>query len=217
MKIIVLGASRGTGLYAVQQAIENGHEVTAVARNIASIKLDNPSLQDKYDHLKIIQGDVLLPSTFENEIQGKDVVVSSIGVTNRKPTTLYSEGTANIIQAMLKYNVMRLICVSGVGVEVTPGMSLVLKMATKFIVQPLLRNNFSDLLKMEDAVKRSHLNWTIVRAPRLTDGRWTGQYRFAANDYLRNPMLIRRSDLAHFIVNNINNRKLFCSSVEIAY
>lgn len=217
MKIIVFGASRGTGLYAVKLAIENGHEVTAVARSISSIKLGKESPQDKRDNLKVIQGDVLFPSTFESEIQGKDVVISSIGVSNTKPTTLYSQGTANIINAMVKYNVSRLLCISGVGVEVTPGMSLPLKLATKFIVQPLLRNNFSDLLKMEDAVKQTDLNWTIVRAPRLTDGALTGRYRFATNDYLRNPLLIGRSDLAHFIVNNIDNRKCFCSRVEVAY
>jgi putative NADH-flavin reductase len=94
---------------------------------------------------------------------------------------------------------------------------LPLKLLTKFVVQPLLKNNFSDLLKMEDMVKQSDLNWTIVRAPRLTDGPLTGRYRFAANDYLRNPLSIRRSDLAHFVVNNIDNKKCFCARVEVAY
>lgn len=217
MKIIVFGASRGTGLHAVKLAIENGHEVTAVARNISLIQQGDKLSQSKQANLRVIKGDVLIPSTFEREIEGKDVVISSIGVSDTKPTTLYSEGIANIISAMIKYNVPRLLCVSGVGVEVTPGMSLPLKLATKFIVQPLLRNNFSDLLKMEDMVKQSDLNWTIVRAPRLTDRGLTSRYRYAANEYLRNPILIGRSDLAHFIVNNIDNGKCFCSRVEVAY
>ena len=217
MKILILGASQGTGLHAVRMAVGNGHEVTAVARNVSSITLENGSSQDKHDNLKVVRGDVLVPSSFESEMEGKDVVISSIGVSNTKPTTLYSEGMTNIIDAMAKYDVPRLICISGLGVEVTPGMSLPLKLLTKFIVQPLLRNNFSDLLKMEDMVKQSDLNWTIVRAPRLTDGPLTGRYRSAANDYLRNPLSIRRSDLAHFVVNNIDNRKHFCARVEIAY
>lgn len=219
MKIIVLGASRGTGLSAVQQAVENGHEVTALARNVLPIEeLASQSLQGiDHNRLKIVKGDVLSPSTFQKEIEGKDVVISSIGVTNTKPTTLYSEGMANIISAMLKYNVRRLICVSGVGVEVTPGMSFLLKLATRFIVQPLLRNNFRDLLRMEEIVKQSQLNWTIVRAPRLKDGPLTGKYRYAAKDYLHNPMILRRSDLAHFIVHNMKNQETFCARVEVAH
>lgn len=217
MKIIVLGASRGTGLHAVKQAIANGHEVTAIARNVSAIRLEKESPQDWHSNLKVIQGDVLRPATFEEELSGKDVVISSIGVTGTKPTTLYSAGMANIIQAMAMHNVPRLICVSGVGVEVTPGMSLPLKLLTRFVVQPLLRNNFLDLLKMEDMVKQSDLNWTIVRAPRLTNEALTRRYRFAANEYLRNPFTIGRLDLAHFIVNNIDNKKCFCSKVEVAY
>jgi len=65
-------------------------------------------------------------------------------------------------------------------------------------------------------VKRSQLNWTIVRAPRLKDGAMTGQYRFASNEYLRNPLILRRADLAHFIVNNLENREIFRSRVEVA-
>jgi putative NADH-flavin reductase len=145
-----------------------------------------------------------------------DVVISSIGVTNTKPTILYSVGINNIMNAMYRYHVSRLICISGVGVEVTPAMSFMLKLATKFIVQPLLKNNFADLLKMEAAVRHSTLNWTIVRAPRLRDGEVTGKYRFAAGNYLKNPMIIRRSDLAHFVINNINNEQLFRARTEVA-
>ncbi|HEY4653767.1 MAG TPA: NAD(P)H-binding protein [Cyclobacteriaceae bacterium] len=217
MKIILFGASRGTGLYAARLAAEFGHEVTAVARTISPAQFGNGAAQAGHAGIRVIHGDVLKPSTFENEIPGKDVVISSIGVSNTRPTTLYSRGTTNIIAAMLKYNVPRLICVSGVGVEVTPGMSLPMKALTKFLVQPLLRNNFQDLLKMEHVVKQSDLNWTIVRAPRLTNGRQVERYRYAAKDYLRNPLTISRSDLAHFIVTNIDNSACFCSRVEVAY
>ncbi|NII26438.1 NAD(P)H-binding protein [Pseudoflavitalea sp. X16] len=215
MKIVILGASRGTGLLAVKQALAKGYDVTAVARNVVTIQQEcHASIA--YSSLKISKGDVLYPASFDHELEGADVVISSIGVTNNKPTVLYSMGMINIIHAMHKYNVSRLICVSGIGVEVTPGMPFIMKLATKYILQPLLKNNFSDLLKMEAVVKQSRLNWTIVRAPRLRNGEITGKYRFAANEYLRNPLILRRSDLAHFIVNNIDNKQVFCSRVEIS-
>lgn len=217
MKIIVLGASRGTGLHVVRLAVEKGYGTTAISRNVSMILSDSELNSYAQSNLKFIKGDVLVPSSFEKEIEGKDVVISTIGVKDRKSTFLYSEGITNVINAMLNFEVKRLICVSAVGVEVTPGMSLILKLLTKFILQPLLKNNFSDLLRMEEIVMKSNLNWTIVRPPRLLNGKQTGNYRFSVNNYLRNPFTIRRSDLAHFIVNNINNEKVFCSKVEIAY
>jgi len=216
MKILILGASRGTGLFAAQQALAKGYEVTAVARNVAAIEAGCRQRETYAGQLKIVRGDVLQPASFEREMLGTDVVISSIGVTNTKPTVLYSEGSGNIIHEMKNYNVSRLICVSGIGVEVTPGMSFGLKLLTKYVVQAFLKNNFADLLRMEELVKRSQLNWTIVRAPRLKDGAMTGQYRFASNEYLRNPLILRRADLAHFIVNNLENREIFRSRVEVA-
>jgi putative NADH-flavin reductase len=216
MKILILGASRGTGLSAVQQALAKGYQVTAVARNTAAIEAGCRQRETCAGQLKIVEGDVLQPASFEREMLGTDVVISSIGVTNTKPTVLYSEGIGNIIHEMNNYKVSRLICISGVGVEVTPGMSFALKLLTRFVVQPFLKNNFADLLRMEDMVKRSQLNWTIVRAPRLKDGEVTEQYRFASNEYLRNPLILRRADLAHFIVNNLENRDIYRSRVEVA-
>jgi putative NADH-flavin reductase len=216
MKIVILGASRGTGLSAVKQALTKGYDVTAVARHVTAIRQECPD-STAYARLKISKGDVLYAPSFERELEGADVVISSIGVTSTKPTILYSTGMINIIHAMYKYKVSRLICVSGIGVEVTPGMPFIMKLATKYILQPLLKNNFSDLLKMEAVVEQSQLNWTIVRAPRLRNGEITRKYRFAANEYLRNPLILRRSDLAHFMVNNIDNKQVFCSRVEISH
>lgn len=216
MKVLILGASRGTGLSAVQQALAKGYQVTALARNVAAIERECRQADPYVGRLRIVSGDVLKPSSFEREMEGTDVVVSSIGVTNTKPTVLYSTGITNIIHLMYSCQVSRLICISGVGVEVTPGMSFPLKLLTKYVVQPFLRNNFNDLLKMEDIVQHSQLNWTIVRAPRLKDGPVTGKYRFAAREYLRNPLILRRSDLAHFIVNNMNNEHIYRSRVEVA-
>jgi putative NADH-flavin reductase len=215
MKIVILGASRGTGLSAVKQALSLGYEVTAVARNVDAIHQECHAPKES-SSLYLVEGDVLYAPSFEHALEGADVVISSIGVTSNKPTVLYSMGMYNIIHAMYKYNVSRLICVSAIGVEVTPGMPFIVKLFTRYILQPILKNNFSDLLKMETMVRQSKLNWTIIRAPRLQKGETTGKYRFAANAYLRNPMMLRRADLAHFIVNNINNKEIFCSSVEIS-
>jgi putative NADH-flavin reductase len=198
MKILILGASRGTGLSAVVQALSMGHDVTAIARNVTAIEQECQQPGKYTGNLRVVRADVMEPTSFEQEMAGTDVVISSIGVTNTKPTVLYSEGIANIIAVMNRYHVSRLICISGLGVEVTPGMSLMLRLATRYLVQRFLKHNFADLLRMEAVVKQSRLNWTIIRAPRLSNGPVTGKYRYAANNYLRNPLIHQaRVEIAH--------------------
>lgn len=216
MRIIILGASHGTGLHTVKLALEQAHEVSAVARNPRSLQALKSNLQN-VERLKVIQGDVLAPDTFENELKNTDVVISSIGMSSDKPTTLYSQGIFHILTAMSKYQVPRLICVSALGLEVTPGMSLPLKLATRLILQPLLKNTFSDMLRMESAVKKSEVNWTIVRPPRLTGSKLRGKYRVAIEEHLRHPLIIGRDDLAHFILHAILQRDTYCATVEVSY
>ena len=216
MRIIILGASHGTGLNTVKLALEQAHHVSAVSRNPVSLQALKSKLQNM-ERLKVIQGDVLAPDTFEHELKDVDVVVSSIGMGSDKPTTLYSQGILHILNAMTKYQVPRLICVSALGLEVTSGMSLPLKLATRLILQPLLKNTFSDMLRMESAVKKSDVNWTIVRPPRLTSSRLRGKYRVAIEEHLRHPLIIGRDDLAHFILHAISQQDTYCATVEVSY
>ena len=187
-----------------------------VSRNPVSLQALKSKLQNM-ERLKVIQGDVLAPDTFEHELKDVDVVVSSIGMSSDKPTTLYSQGILHILNAMTKYQVPRLICVSALGLEVTSGMSLPLKLATRLILQPLLKNTFSDMLRMESAVKKSDVNWTIVRPPRLTSSKLRGKYRVAIEEHLRHPLIIGRDDLAHFILHAISQQDTYCATVEVSY
>lgn len=216
MRIIILGASHGTGLHTVKVALEQAHHVSAVARNPDSLQALKSKLQNA-ERLNVIQGDVLAPDTFEQELKYTDAVISSIGMSSDKPTTLYSQGILHILNAMAKYQVTRLICVSALGLEVTSGMSLPLKLATRLILQPLLKNTFSDMLRMESAIMKSDVNWTIVRPPRLTSTRLTGKYRVAIKEHLRHPLTIGRDDLAHFMLHSVTQPDTYCATVEVSY
>ena len=91
MRIIILGASHGTGLHTVKLALEQAHQVSAVARNPRSLQALKSKLQN-VERLKVVQGDVLAPETFENELKNTDVVISSIGMSSDKPTTAVLPG-----------------------------------------------------------------------------------------------------------------------------
>jgi len=209
-KIIVFGATGGTGKLVVEQALEAGHQVTVVVRNPDAFTI-------RHKNLEIIKGDVFQPLTFENALKEKDAVVSCLGIQKREPTTVYSEGVKNIAQAMLKAGVNRIICISSGAVIIPPKSSFMLKFITKNILQRLYKHIYADMLLMEKMLSESNLNWTVIRPPRLMDTKHTRKYRTTINEPLRNPSKISRADLADYIVNHLTDEKTFKAKFEISY
>ncbi len=209
MKLIIFGSTGGIGRNIVAQALNAGHQVTAVARNPSALAI-------QHTNLEIVKGDVFQPATFDKVMQGKNAVLSAIGINSTKPTTVYSEGVLNIVKAMQKNGVQRIICVSASAVVTSPELSFPVRMMTK-LLQRILKNMYSDLLKMEQAVKETNLDWTVVRPPKLTNGRLKGKYRFAVNEWLPHCTSISRADLAHFMLQHSNDLNTYKSIIEVAY
>ncbi len=206
MRLIIFGATGGIGHHVVEQALAAGHEVTAVARRPALITI-------RHERLKVVQGDVLEPVSFQQALAGQDAVVSAIGIAKDAPTTLYSEGVAHIMDAMRAANVRRILCISASGLEPGPWWQ---RWVARPILWRLLKYMYTDLVQMEDAVKASDLDWTILRPPRLTNGPHTGRYQFAVNKHLARCLLIPRADVADFILAPLTDQATYCGVVEVA-
>jgi putative NADH-flavin reductase len=146
----------------------------------------------------------------------QDVVLSAIGINSTKSTTVYSEGVSNIVNVMQKNGVQRIICVSASAVVTSPKLTFPVRMMTK-LLQKILRKMYGDLLKMEQVLKRTNLKWTIVRPPRLTNGRLRNKCRFAVNDSLPHCLSISRPDLAQFMLEHMQDVNIYQSTVEVAY
>jgi putative NADH-flavin reductase len=209
-RIVILGANGGIGKHTVEQALDRGHTVVAIVRNPQSLSLDHPNLVVK-------KADVMQYETLLNIIGKDDVVISAIGKSSTKETTLYSQGNSNIMQAMKQAGATRLFVISASGLEVNPTHNMMLRWATKNVLQRILKHMYADLERMEHLIKASDLTWTIVRPPRLTEGAHTGSYRVSANGYLSNPQSISRADVADFILKSIGNAGTFRKTVELAY
>jgi len=209
-KIIVFGATGGTGKFVVEQALESGYKVTVIVRNPDALKLTDKNLE-------IIKGDVLLPATFEDAVKEKDAVISCLGSTGKEPTTVYSQGVSNIATAMGKAGIKRIICISAGAVIVPPKSSFIMKFIAKNILQRIFKYMYADMLLMEKVLRDSRLDWTVIRAPRLTNGKYTGKYRMAVNEHLSNPSSISRADLADYIVTHIRDEKTFKGMAEVSY
>ncbi|WP_207429376.1 NAD(P)-dependent oxidoreductase [Pedobacter sp. SYSU D00535] len=209
-KIIVFGASRGTGKQVVEQALALGLEVKAMVRNIENFTLQHPNL-------KTIKNDVLRPETFQEHIAGNEVVISCLGIPKIQPTTLYSQGMKNIVDSMQHAGVSRIICISSGAISIPPKSSFIMTFLIKNVLQRIYKPIYTDMVLMENILSQSELNWTVVRAPKLSDGKLTKKYRIITQQPLKGIPTISRADLAHYILDHITDSHTFKSKVEIAY
>jgi len=209
-KIIIFGASGGTGLEVTSQALEAGHHVTAILRHPEVFPV-------RHEQLRIIKGDVLEPQTYENAFFGVDAVISCLGTRSREFTTVYSEGVANIISEMKKVEVTRIICLSAGAVEIDPNASFIMKFIMKNILQRLFKYSYADMLLMEKMLLDSKLDWTVIRPPRLMNGDKKQNYRTSLNDFIPNMSTLNRSDLADYILHHLDDEKTYKCRVDISY
>jgi putative NADH-flavin reductase len=209
MKLLVFGSTGGTGRELVKQALAQGHEVTAFARATARLgDLTHPSLQ-------VFRGDVLDSAAVEKAVTEHDAVLCAIG-TGAGRSTLREEGTRNIIRAMEKAGVHRLICQSSMGVGDSRAN---LGFLTKYVIVPvLLRHAFADHERQEAVVQASALDWTIVRPPHLKDGPWTGTYRYGfppTDTGIQGK--ISRADVADFMLKQLADNTYLHQTPGVSY
>lgn len=195
MKLLIFGATGGTGRELVQQALNQNHSVTAYVRDPAKIG------DITHSDLQIVQGDVLDPAAVQSSLAGQEAVFVAIG-TGAQRTTLRTEGTLNIVTAMQGTDVKRLICLSSLGVGDSRAN---LPFFTKYIIVGIfLRHAFADHESQEAVVRQSSLDWTIVRPPHLKDGPRTGVYQhgFPTTD-AQIKGWISRADTADFMLRQL--------------
>ena len=209
MKLLVFGSTGSTGRELVRQALERGHDVTAYARNPA--KIDDI----QHANIRVVRGDVLDPAAVESAVAGQEAVLSAIGAGAGR-TSLREDGTRNIIEAMQRTGVRRLIVQSSLGVGDSRAN---LSFFTKYIVVSIfLRHAFADHERQEAAVKQSSLDWTIVRPPYLTDGARTRAYRhgFPITDTSIKGK-ISRADVADFMLEQLTHDTYLHQTVGVSY
>jgi putative NADH-flavin reductase len=197
MKLLVLGATGGTGLEIVLQAIEHGHEVTAFVRNPEPLKMFGK-------RVAVIRGDVLKSAELAHVIEGHDAVLSAFG-----PRYPVAKSDADLLQrfAVALTGGMRQAGVARLAVE---SVAFLFKDA---ILPPayLLGRLFfpvivADASAMEQIIGNSGLDWTIVRPPRLTNQPRTGIYRVREGHLPSLGFTISRADVADFMIGAIEKR-----------
>jgi len=207
MKIIIFGATGTAGSHIVAQALQKGFKVTAFTRN-----------PDKLNHIKdsnleIIEGDVTRPSDVEMSLKGIDLVICALG--DGAKGEVRAAGTLNIIQAMKKAGINRLICQSTLGMgESWKNLNFFWK---HIMFGFLLRKAFNDHQRQEKYILESGLDFTIVRPSAFTNGQSSGNYKIGFGPGEKDLSLkISLADIADFILNQAVSDSYIGQAVSIS-
>jgi putative NADH-flavin reductase len=209
MKLLIFGASGKTGEHLVSQALEQGHVVTAFARDPTKIKM-------KHQNLNVVQGNIADYNLVESAVKGQDVVLSALGASSPfKFDPVFVDGVGNIIKAMEANNIRRFIYLSFIGVgEGRRDAGFVIKN----IAPKILKAEIEGHRQREAMIEKSRLQWTIVHAPTLSNGKKKGVYRNGTNISSKGFVVsIARADVADFMLKQVNDNSYMHSRARVMY
>ena len=201
MKIVVFGATGIVGKAVVVEALRKGHEVTVLTR-------DARKVTTRHEHLHIVEGNVSDKSVVRTVLNGQEAVIQTLGIGGKgdgKPTNVVSEANKIIMTEMEQMNIKRLIAISVIGA----GNSLTfLPWIYRKLVLPLFMKWFQAIIddknRMEPMIKKSGLDWTIVRCTTIKERPATGKIN-ATLDGKGLKFSISAADMAVFIVNQLTD------------
>jgi putative NADH-flavin reductase len=223
MKVTIFAATGGIGRQLLEQAVAAGHDVTAVVRN--------PQRLSEYaGRVRIVTADLgsADAAALEPAVQGADAVLSGLGPRSRSEAGIASRGTRAIVEAMRATGSRRLVVVSAAPIGTVPspgrpnppkhdpGDGFFMRHLGAPFARAAFRDHYADLALMEDILRDSGLDWTIVRPPRLTDRPRTGSYRTAEGRNLRGGFLVSRADVADLMLNVLERPETIGQIIGIA-
>lgn len=214
MRLLIVGASGGTGRHLVQQALAAGHAVTAFVRDPARLPVSHVSL-------RIAAGDVMRPDTLRPAVAGHDAVLCTLGAkpegadrARAQPgVPVCSVGTGHLIAGMQAAGVRRLVVESSCSVGDSRAAG---RFPAPWVLRTVLREVMADKEIQEAAVRASGLQWTILRPVRMTDGERTGRVHVGREVRWGLGSRVSRADVAAVMLSALEDRGTIGQAMTIA-
>jgi uncharacterized protein len=214
MKIAIIGATGYVGSAVLNEALQRGHEVTAIARNTDQITTKNAKL-------KIVSADIDDSDNLAKILTGNDAVVSAFnaGWTNPNLYNDFIKGCEAIQQATKLSGVKRLLVVGGAGsLEIAPGLQLVdtPEFPAQWKSGATAARDYLNIIK-----KEKDLDWTFLSpAIELHPGKRTGVFRLGADQPVfddKNQGKISVEDLAVAIIDELEENRFIKRRFTVGY
>lgn len=211
--ILLVGATGATGQAIAKQALAAGIAVRALVRKPDQLPV---SFAQNIRNVEVVKGDVTDLTSLVHAMQGVDAVVSSLGTPLiLKEVRLLSEGTTNLLKAIEQTKVKRFLCITGMGAGDSVGHGGFFY--DRIILPLLLGRIYADKNRQEALIRASHLDWVIVRPAFLTNTPSTERYREISQFKNETMGKMSRSDVAYFMVKELQTQRYHQQSVNLTY
>lgn len=161
--LALLGGTGGTGRLLIDEALESGYQLRVLARDPAKVHRQDP-------RLTVVQGDARDPEAVTRLLDGADAVLSALGPARGEAAGVLTRAADNLVSAMPTAGIRRLIVLTGAGVRDPGDRPKLVDRVFRTLLERLQPALLRDSEEYVQRVRGSGLDWTVVRAPMLTDG-----------------------------------------------
>lgn len=195
MRVALFGASGAIGRVILDTALRAGHDVVAFTRDASRVP--------PRPHVTVSEGDAADAAAVERTIAQAEAVINALGPASNTAREVDASDLSmhNILAAMDRAGVRRLVSLSGAAVDVPGERKPVSGRLVSSAVRALARHVVAAKQREFDTLAASGVDWTAVRPPRVVDAAPTG---YLAGDRL-DGRTVTRADLAAFMVDQLQD------------
>ncbi|XP_077131051.1 flavin reductase (NADPH)-like isoform X2 [Ranitomeya variabilis] len=209
MKLSILGATGQTGATLVTQALQDGHEVTALVRNVSKMTI-------QHERLKVVEANIFSSDSLAEHFQGQDAVVSCLGFPYKVFSSIsgYTDSMTAIAVAMRQTGVNRMVTMTSWYTDTNSAQNA--SFFVRNLLVPLIKSVLTNMFEMEKYLEKecSDLNWTVVRPPGLqntpvTDKEILTHEGYFVPDEKGYPITntVSRADVSRFMLSTLNDNR----------
>lgn len=193
MKLVVLGGTGRIGQQVVRRALAHGHTVVAVSRRPEAMAVE-------HENLSTAAADVLEADSLHGPLASAGAVIFAVGLPGRSSTVVRSVGIVTVAKVMRDSGVSRLVAVSPSTATISPHAPLTRRLWLRYFVHKVYRNPFLDAERMEDELRHSSADWSVIRGSTLRDGPPAGRYRVVPDGLIGQERPVSIGDFAEYVV-----------------